>query len=157
MPQGTEGICREGLMRVDFYQLSRDPVEAVIPLLARATFKAGERLLVISADDAQRERISRGLWSMPGTFLANGHAGSGDDAKHPVLLSSATEPANGAAYVALADGLWREDAVRFARAFLLFDEDTVAAARTVWTGLRSREGIERHFWKQDGGRWIEAA
>ena len=31
-------------MRVDFYQLSRDPVEAVVPLLAHSTLKAGERL-----------------------------------------------------------------------------------------------------------------
>lgn len=143
-------------MRVDFYQLSRDPVEAVIPLLARATLKAGERLLVVSADAAQRERIGRGLWSMPGTFLANGHSGTADDAEQPVLLSDGTEPANGAAYLALADGTWREAATGFARAFLLFDEETVAAARKVWSGLRNVEGVERHFWKQDGGRWIEA-
>lgn len=143
-------------MRVDFYQLSRDPVETVIPLLARATHKAGERLLVVSDDEGQRERIGRGLWSMPGTFLANGHAGGADDAKQPVLLSSGTERANGAAYVALADGQWRDAATGFARAFLLFDETTVAAARKVWTQLRAREDTERHFWKQDGGRWIEA-
>ena len=38
-------------MKVDFYQLSRDPADKVVPLLARNTLKAGERLLVVSADD----------------------------------------------------------------------------------------------------------
>jgi DNA polymerase III subunit chi len=156
VPPGIERIVGKGLMRVDFYQLSRDPVETVIPLLARATHKAGERLLVVSGDDAQRERIGRGLWSMPGTFLANGQAGGADDAKQPVLVSSEPDPANGAAYVALADGIWRDRAMDFVRTFLIFDQETVAAARKVWVQLRDHEGTERHFWKQDGGRWIEA-
>jgi len=37
-------------MRVDFYQLSESPAEAALPLIARATLSAGERLLVISSD-----------------------------------------------------------------------------------------------------------
>ena len=39
-------------MRVDFYQLSRDPAETVLPLLARNTLRAGERLLIVSTDEA---------------------------------------------------------------------------------------------------------
>jgi DNA polymerase-3 subunit chi len=144
------------MTRVDFYQLSRDPVEAALPLLARATLNAGERMLVVSADGEQLDRISEGLWALPDSFLANGRAGTAHDARQPVLLSDICEPANDARFLALADGLWREEATGFVRTFLLFDDSTVEAARGVWKQLRGREGTERHFWKQQGGRWTEA-
>jgi DNA polymerase-3 subunit chi len=144
-------------VRVDFYQLSRDPVEAALPLLARATLNAGERMLVVSADPAQLGRIGEGLWALPDSFLANGRAGTPHDARQPVLLSEACEPANGARFLALADGRWREEATAFARTFLLFDDMTVEAARGVWKQLRGRDGTEQNFWKQEGGRWIKAA
>jgi len=63
-------------MRVDFYQLSRDPAELVLPRLAQGTLDAGERLLVVSEDADQLVRISEVLWThKPETFLANGHGG----------------------------------------------------------------------------------
>ncbi|MBB4860460.1 DNA polymerase-3 subunit chi [Novosphingobium chloroacetimidivorans] len=144
-------------MRVDFYQLSRDPVEAALPLLARATLKAGERMLVVSGDPAQLTRIGEGLWALPDSFLANGRASDPHAKRQPVLLSDQPEPANDARFLALADGVWREEATQFARTFLLFDQATLEGARGVWRQLRGREGTERHFWKQEGGRWIEAA
>ena len=143
-------------MRVDFYQLSRDPVEAALPLLARATLKAGERMLVVSADPAQLGRIGEGLWALPETFIANGRAGDVHEERQPVLLSDRVEPANGARFLALADGVWREGTDGFARTFLLFDDTTVAAARGIWRMLGGRDGTQRHFWKQDGGRWTQA-
>jgi DNA polymerase-3 subunit chi len=144
------------MTRVDFYQLSRDPAEVALPLLARATLNAGERMLVVSADAAQLGRIGEGLWALPDSFLANGRAGEPHQERQPVLLSDSCEPANGARFLALADGRWREEAPDFARTFLLFDDTTLEAARGVWRQLRDREGVERHFWKQQGGRWTEA-
>lgn len=143
-------------MRVDFYQLSRDPAEAALPLLARNVLKLGERLLVVSGDEAQRGRISEQLWSrLPDSFLANGHDGAGHEDQQPILLSDSTEPVNGARYLAIADGLWREGETPFLRTFYLFDDVTVQGARDTWRLLGSREGVERRFWKQDGGKWVE--
>lgn len=144
-------------MRVDFYQLSRDPAEAALPLIARSTLNAGERLLVVSADAAQLERISGELWTrLPETFLAHGRAGGEYDAAQPILLSTAPDPANGARFLAIADGLWRECEVPFARTFYFFDDATVRGARECWKALGKREGLQRHFWKQEGRRWIES-
>ncbi|HSM53660.1 MAG TPA: DNA polymerase III subunit chi, partial [Erythrobacter sp.] len=39
--------------RVDFYQLSRDPVERVAAMLARKVLQEGQRLLVVSGDPGQ--------------------------------------------------------------------------------------------------------
>lgn len=142
-------------MRVDFYQLTRDPAELVLPLIARNTLGAGERLLVVSDDAAQRQRISEALWTrLPESFLAHGEAGGGHDAIQPILLSAGPDPVNGARFVALADGVWRE-ADGMTRAFLLFPPDRIDDARGCWRMLGKREGVERKYWRQDGGKWRE--
>ena len=65
-------------MKIDFWQLSRDPVDKVVALIAARVVGDGERLLVVSADSGQREAIARALWeSRPAAFLANGEAGLG--------------------------------------------------------------------------------
>lgn len=143
-------------MRIDFYQLSRDPVEAALPLIARATLNAGERLLVVSADAAQLGRIGEALWAkLPESFLAHGRAGAGHEGRQPILLSADPVAANGARFMALADGVWREGDPAFARTFLMFDEATLQPARDCWRMLGTRDGVERHFWKQEGGKWVE--
>lgn len=144
-------------MKVDFYQLSRDPAEQVVPLLARNTLALGERLLVVSADPGQLGRIEEALWARPDSFLANGRAGGEHDTRQPVLLSGDTGAGNGARYVVLADGGWRDEVEAFERVFLLFDGSTIDDARGTWRKLDGREGMERSYWRQDGGKWIKAA
>ena len=142
-------------MRVDFYQLSRDPAESVVPLLAANTLKAGERLLVVTADPEQAARISEALWAhKPESFLAHGVMGEGRDELQPILLADRAEPANGARYIAYADGEWRDPPAECERAFLLFGETTVAAAREQWRALPPGE---RNFWRQEAKGWEKAA
>jgi len=142
-------------MRVDFYQLSRDPAELVLPKIALGTLGAGERLLVVSEDADQLARISEALWTrLPETFLANGVAGGEHDARQPILLSHAPEPANGARYLALADGVWR-DMEQAERVFLLFPPERIDDARGCWRMLGAREGVERKYWRQEGSKWLQ--
>lgn len=143
-------------MRIDFYQLSRDPAESVLPLLAHKTLEAGERLLVVSDDPAQLARIGEALWQRKDSFLANGLAGGPHDARQPVLLSTAMQPGNGARFLALADGRWREPEGGFTRVLYLFDDGTLKAARDCWRALGQREGMERNFWRQEGRGWVKA-
>jgi DNA polymerase-3 subunit chi len=153
-------------MRVDFYQLSRDPVEQVVPLLARKALQGGHRLLVVSSDSERRAAISRALWSEGGAqFLAHGEAGAPHEARQPILLSETCAAPNEARMVILADGVWREEARAFERAFLLFDADATQNARQLWRSFRAGNGIagdgaagdsiESHAWKQEGAGWIE--
>ena len=141
-------------MRIDFYQLSRDPAQAVVPVLAANSLKAGQRMLVVSSDEAQRTAVSQALWShAPESFLAHGEAGGEHDARQPVLLSETVEASNGAKFVALADGAWRDGLDAFERVFLLFGPAEIDGARATWRMLGEREAVERKFWVQDGGRW----
>lgn len=143
------------LMRVDFYQASRDPVEAALTLIARNTLKVGERLLVVSGDDEQLGRISAALWGLKDSFLAHGFADGPEEARQPILLSDRVTPANDAKFLAITDGEWRDGEPPFARTFFIFDEGTVQKARDCWRMLRDRDRVERHYWKQEGGKWIE--
>ena len=148
-------------MQVDFYQLGNDPAEQVVALLARNTLAAGQRLLVVADDPALLARTSEALWSArphkgQEQFLANGIAGTPNDARQPVLLSTRVEPDNGAKYLVLADGVWREGA-GMDRTFLVFGEAAVDAARATWRMLGDRGDITRNYWKQEDGRWIKAA
>jgi DNA polymerase-3 subunit chi len=145
-------------MRVDFYQLSRDPADVALVSLARATLSAGERLLVVAGDTALLKKIDTALWTQrPESFLAHGFAGGPDDERQPILLSDLPEPANGARYIALADGRWRDEALKFERVFLLFDAATIEDARARWRALDAVEGAERNYWEQVGGKWERRA
>lgn len=147
------------MARVDFYQLTRDPVERVLPTIAARVLGNGDRLLVVAASAMQRRQIDEALWTLqPASFLPHGNAGSPDEQIEPILLSGTLDatPPNGASHVALADGEWREEALGFERAFLLFGNDRIDDARAAWRGLAKADDAERHFWRQDdSGRWSE--
>jgi DNA polymerase-3 subunit chi len=145
-------------MQVDFYHLAATPIERVLPRIAERLFGNGERLVIVAEDDALAARLDLALWSYAAdSFLPHGRASGEGDAEQPVLITdAAAEPANGARNVALADGVWRDEALAFDRAFYLFDDSTIAAARGAWRALGERDGIVRRFWKQDDeGRWRE--
>ncbi|WP_439485486.1 DNA polymerase III subunit chi [Blastomonas fulva] len=143
-------------MQVDFYHLTRDPAERVVPVLATRTLALGERMLIVSADAGHRASLSQALWThTPESFLAHGDLDAPNPQVQPLLLADRVEAANGAGFVVLADGQWRDEALAFARTFLLFNAATIADARKAWVTLGTHDGLERHYWKQDGGKWVE--
>ena len=145
-------------LRVDFYQLSQSPVEEALPALAARMMEAGARALVVSADVEQLARISDAMWASGDQFLAHGPAGGPHDARQPILLAENLEATNGARFLALADGQWREGAEAFERVFLLFGAATIDDARATWRSLDGREGLERNYWRQvTRTKWERAA
>ena len=145
-------------MRLGFYLCGQQPVERVLPLIARAAMRQGDRLLVVSADEAQRRALADSLWAFaPEDFLANGPAGGPHDDRQPILIGNACLAANGARMLALADGAWREEAESFSRVFLFFSEEGRAQARSVWRQFDGREDAEREFYELEGGKWVRKA
>lgn len=142
-------------MQVDFYQLGRDPLVSVLASIATRVLAGGGRLLVVTGDEEQAAAIDEGLWTASvESFLPHGTAG----ADQPILISASCEPANAARHVALTDGVWRDEACDFERAFHFFDDQSIEAARVAWRGLKGREGVEPRYWKQDeDGRWVKVA
>lgn len=145
-------------MRVDFYQLGAAPLEQVIATLADKLLGQDERLLVVAEDEPLLARLDRILWDQgPASFLPHGLAGSGEDSRQPILLAAAADPANRARNLLIADGKWREAALGFDRAFYLFGTATLEEARAAWRSLGEGEGVERHYWAYEEGRWVEKA
>jgi DNA polymerase III subunit chi len=142
-------------VQVDFYQLTRDPAEKVLPPLAQRVLDGGGRLLVVG-DGAQLDAVSSALWAFKAdSFLAHARAGDCDDSLQPILLSKEPIAANSAKFVVLADGVWRDEALGFDRAFYLFLPSHTDNARVAWRSLADKENIERRYWKQDGGKWVQ--
>ena len=145
-------------MRVDFYQLGSAAPESVIAAIAGRLLGEDQRLLVVGEDEALLARLDRQLWDQgEASFLAHGIAGGSDDARQPILLSTAVDAPNLARNLLIADGEWRDAALGFERAFFLFDAETLEAARLAWKLLAGREGVERHYWAQEAGKWVEKA
>jgi DNA polymerase-3 subunit chi len=143
-------------VRVDFYQLGSAALESVIAAIAGRLIGEQQRLLVVAEDEALLARLDRQLWDQgEASFLAHGLAGGSDDSRQPILLSTAVDAPNLARNLLIADGEWRDAALGFERAFFLFDSETLEGARLAWKLLAGREGVERHYWAMESGKWVE--
>ena len=145
-------------MQVDFYQLSETPAEQVIASISEKVLEGDGRLLIVADDEALLARLDRILWDQgPSNFLPHGIAGGADDARQPILLSTSPDAPNLARNMLIADGEWRDSALTYDRGFYLFDDDTLEGARLAWKLLAGRDGVDRRYWAQEGGRWVNKA
>lgn len=144
--------------RLGFYLSGAQPVERVLPLIARAAKGAGQRMLVVASDDATLDRLDKALWEFsPEDFLAHGRADAPHADRQPLLLSTDCAAPNGATLIAFADGKWRPEAEGFDRALLFFDEGGRAEARSTWRLFDGREDVAREFHELQGGKWVQKA
>lgn len=143
-------------MRVDFYQLGDASLEGIVAALAGKLLGERQRLLVVAEDEGILARLDRQLWDQGDTsFLPHAIAGGSDDSRQPILLSSAIDSPNLARNLLIADGQWRDAALGFERVFYLFESASLKQARLAWKLLAGREGLERHYWANEGGKWVE--
>jgi DNA polymerase-3 subunit chi len=141
---------------VDFYHLGGSSLERVLPVICEKVLAGGGRLLIVTGE-AQIDSLDRHLWShAPDSFLPHGRSDAPSPEAQPILLSSSPEPLNGAANIALADGVFRDEALGFERAFYFFDAGHLEGARETWRALKDKEGVETRYWKQVDGRWMQS-
>lgn len=147
-------------MKVDFYHLTATPLERALPQITEKVLSSGGRLLIVTDSAAQRDALDRLLWTYnPESFLPHAQAGgSAGDTDQPVLIAPTPDAGNAARNVALVDGVWRDAALGFERAFHFFDDDRIVEARAAWRALGDAADVERRYWKQnETGRWEQAA
>jgi DNA polymerase-3 subunit chi len=145
-------------VQVDFYQLGGVPPEQVIASIAEKLLAADSRLLIVAGEEGLLARLDRMLWDQgKSSFLPHALAGGADDARQPILLSTSPDAPNRARNMLIADGEWRDAALAYDRVFYLFDSATLEGARLAWKLLAGREGVERRYWAQEGGKWVSKA
>jgi DNA polymerase-3 subunit chi len=143
-------------MQVDFYQLAGTPPEQVIASIAEKLLAGDQRLIVVAGDEVFLARLDRMLWDQgPTSFLPHGVAGGADDVRQPILLSTSPDAPNLARNMLIADGVWRDAALAYDRAFYLFDSNNLEEARLSWKLLSGRDGLERRYWAQEDGKWVK--
>jgi DNA polymerase III subunit chi len=146
----------QAAVQIDFYQLAGTPPEQVIASLAEKLLANDGRLIVISKDEIFLSRLDRMLWDQgPASFLPHGLAGGTDDARQPILLSTSPDAPNVARNMLIADGVWRDSALSYDRAFFLFEGAMITEARAAWKSLAGREGVDRRYFAQERGKWVK--
>jgi DNA polymerase-3 subunit chi len=143
-------------MLVDFYHLAASPLERVLPSICEKVLGNGERLLIVG-EEPLLAQLDEQLWSYsPEAFLPHGRSDKVSPETQPILLSPSVEVLNGATNIALADGIWRDEALAFARTFYFFDSAHLETARASWRTLKAGGEAELRYWKQsETGRWVQ--
>lgn len=150
------------MAEVFFYHLTRTPLEATLPELLEKSASRGWKALVKSGQPDRVSWLDDRLWlGAENGFLAHGIAGGPHDGDQPVLISTASLAANGAAIMLAVDGaeVSMDDAARFERVCILFDGNDAAAldhARGQWKALTDA-GCPARYWSQESGNWAEKA
>ena len=150
------------MTEVLFYQLQRQPVEKVLPVLIEKSLERGWRVAVQSSSDERIEALDAHLWTYrDDSFLPHGTYKESAAAEQPVLLTINDDNPNGAAIRFLLDGSpVPPDAAAYDRVVLLFDgedPDALEAARSHWRDAKG-QGFDVTYWQADEqGRWQRKA
>lgn len=148
-------------MRIDFYHLQKQTLDAVLPLLVAKAYQLGKPIKVKIGNEIRVDFINSLLWTYSDeSFLPHGSRKDGSAELQPVWLTSDDDNPNHAVYMFLVDGACAtiDDIQKYERVFNIFDgnnQEAVAQARSFWKELKS-VGAELHYWQQDNnGRWAE--
>ncbi|KMW56236.1 DNA polymerase III chi subunit [Candidatus Rhodobacter oscarellae] len=140
-----------------FYHLTRQPLEAVLPMLLGKARQAGWAVVVRGADEKRLDWLDEKLWLGPDEgFLPHGRAGGPHDADQPILLTSGVG-GNDPGCVMSVDGaaVAPEEVNALERVCILFDGNDPAAvdhARGQWKALTGA-GCAAQYWSQESGSW----
>lgn len=148
------------MAEIGFYHLTRTTVDQALPALLGRTLAAGERAVILCANEPRADALSKTLWDQKEPdWLPNATARTKlPPAAQPIWLTDREERPNAARFLFLLDGRTAEspaDHHNWARIFDLFDGQdptATAAARTRWIAAKSA-GHTLTYWKQTDRGW----
>lgn len=149
------------MARLDFYHLTRWPLEQALPRILTRAYQSGARVVVLSASMDRVRGLNSLLWTFDAnSWLPHGCRDDGFEADQPIWLTDREERPNGANIAVLTEGMTIADPAAWSRVLDLFngrDDDAVSAARQRWRHGREH-GHELHYWQQtERGGWSEQA
>jgi DNA polymerase III subunit chi len=150
------------MTEVLFYQLQRQPIEKVLPILLEKSLERGWRVAVQSSSEERIEALDALLWTYrDDSFLPHGTYKENSAVDQPILLTVKGDNPNRAAVRFLIDGSpMPTDAAGYDRIVLLFDgedPDALEDARRHWRDAKG-VGLNVTYWQADErGRWQRKA
>jgi DNA polymerase-3 subunit chi len=143
---------------IGFYHLTRTDVPAALPALLGRTLAAGERAVILCADQARVAALDDALWlSQNPDWLPHGTGATPRPEWQPIFITPVEINPAGAQFLFLVDGP-AADVSAYTRVFDLFDgnsDEAVAAARARWKAAREA-GHGTTYWKQGAAGWEKA-
>ncbi len=144
-----------------FYELTREPVDAVLPGLLARHHKRGDRVGVWCSSDAMIEELSQRLWGIEDvSFVPHGQDGDTSPEHNPVWFSKGESNANAARFRYCVEGQMPEVADDYERVSIMFDSMNEAQrdlARARWKTFKAA-GHTVKYWKQNAeNRWEDQA
>lgn len=146
------------MAEIGFYHLTRSTLEQALPRLLARTLAAGQRALVLTPTEAERDALNDALWQQP-EWLPHGTSADGDADLQPIWLSTEPEALNGARFLFLTHDAATERLSEFDRVFDLFDgnsESSLHAARQRWKAAKDG-GHAVTYWQQTERGWQQKA
>jgi DNA polymerase III subunit chi len=146
---------------IDFYHLTRDPLEIGVAKLLAVVYAKGNRTLVRAASKTMVDKLDVALWTFEkDSFLPHGTTRNGQADLQPILLTTDAVETNGANVLMLLENVLPEDVSGFERVLYMFegrDEAALSQARAHWVQLKA-DGKPLTYWQQsDSGGWKKAA
>jgi DNA polymerase III subunit chi len=145
---------------IGFYHLTRTGSDKALPQLLGRTLAAGQRAVVLCADEDRVAALDAALWQCAEPdWLPHGTAADGDADLQPIWLGTEDSAPNGARYLFLLDGAQSARLSEFERVFDLFDgkdEAAVEAARERWRAAKDA-GHALAYWQQGTKGWEKKA
>lgn len=146
------------MAEIGFYHLTRSTLEQALPRLLARTLAAGQRALVLTATEAERDALNEALWQQP-EWLPHGSAADGDADLQPIWLATEPQALNGARFLFLTHDAATDRLAGFDRVFDLFNgnnEASLQAARRRWK-MAKDGGHAVTYWQQTDKGWQQKA
>ncbi len=152
-------------MEIWFYHLTRQPLEAALPILLERSAQRGWNAVVQATSDERVNALDEWLWTYTDDgFLPHGTARDGDGELQQVFLTTGAENPNAAKVRFFVEGAAIAPALEadaaYDRVILMFDgnnDEELQGARAQWKLLKE-QGRDLSYWKQSGqGGWEKMA
>ncbi len=150
------------MTEVRFYQLQRQSLDQVLPVLVSRTLERGWKAVIETTGPERLSAIDDALWTFSDdSFLPHAPASEADPAADPVVLIEGPGNPIGATVRFLVDGApLPGDIASYELVVVVFDgndEEALAGAREQWRAVKS-SGHDATYWQQDAdGRWDKKA
>ncbi|MEO0546682.1 MAG: DNA polymerase III subunit chi [Pseudomonadota bacterium] len=144
-----------------FYHLTESRLDDALPGLVERSLDRDWRVVVQASHQETCARLDEHFWTFrDDSFVPHAIATqSENDAKQPVLLTTASDNPNGAHVRFLVDRAEPSSTDGYERIVIMFDGhdmEAVSSARENWKQLKAKNH-KLTYWQQEDGRWVKKA
>lgn len=147
-------------MIVSLYEVTKSPIERILPKLLEKVQQSGSRALVLGENEEKIKEFSNILWTYAQhSFLAHGTKEDGRAEHQPIWLTNESKNLNNASILVLTDGRIDVNVGAYERCLDIFDgshNEALVKAKERQDRYK-QEGHDVAYWRQDStGQWIKS-